>query len=93
MKAGNGWAVQRVTDGLKSCSVRTGGDCRARQRLPLEMVSTRARETGRLLREKALKQWLWGGRTVKLVDGTGISMPDTSKNQEDYPSPARKLQV
>jgi hypothetical protein len=52
------------------------------------MLSTLARETGRLLREKALKQWLWRGRTVKLVDGTGISMPDTPENQEHYPQPS-----
>jgi hypothetical protein len=40
------------------------------------MVSTLGRETGRLLGEKALGKWLWRGRTVTLVDGTGISMPD-----------------
>ena len=52
------------------------------------MVNTLSRETGRLLREKALKQWLWRGRTVKLVDGTGISMPDTPENQKHYPQPS-----
>lgn len=87
-KAVNGWAVQRAADGLRPCSVRTGGYCRARQRLPLEMVSTLGRETGRLLREKALGKWLWRGRTVKLVDGTGISMPDTPENQKHYPQPS-----
>ena len=76
-KAVNGWAAQRAADGLRPCSVRTGGYCRARQRLPLEMVSTLTRETGRLLSQKARSQWLWRGRSVKLVDGTGISMPDT----------------
>ena len=86
-KAVNGWAAQRAADGLTPCSVRTGGYCRARQRLPLEMVSTLARETGRLLSEKALEQWLWRGRAVKLVDGTGISMPDTPENQTLYPQP------
>jgi len=44
-KAVNGWAAQRAADGLRPCSVRTGGYCKARQRLPLEMVSTLARET------------------------------------------------
>jgi len=39
-KAVNGWAAQRAADGLSPCSVRTGGFCRARQRLPLKMVST-----------------------------------------------------
>jgi hypothetical protein len=87
-KAVNGWAAQRAADGLRPCSVRTGGYCRARQRLPLEMVSTLTRETGRLLHEKALAQWLWRGRAVKLVDGTGISMPDTPENQALYPQPS-----
>ena len=58
-KAVNGWAAQRAADGLSS--VRTGGYCRARQRLPLEMVSALTRETGRLLSHKALAQWLWRG--------------------------------
>ena len=87
-KAVNCWAAQRASDGLSPCSVRTGGYCRARQRLPLEMVSTLTRETGRLLHEKALAQWLWRGRSVKLVDGTGISMPDTPENQALYPQPS-----
>jgi len=75
-------------DGLSPCSVRTGGFCRARQRLPLQMISTLARETGRLLSQKALAPWLWRGRSVKLVDGTGISMPDTPENQALYPQPS-----
>lgn len=87
-KAVNGWAAQRAGDGLSPCSVRTGGYCRARQRLPQEMVSTLTRTTGRLLHEKALSQWLRRGRAVKLVDGTGISMPDTPENQERYPQPS-----
>ena len=87
-KAVNGWAAQRAADGLSACSVRTGGFCRARKRLPLEMVSTLTRETGRLLSEKAPAQWLWRGRAVKLVDGTGISMPDTPQNQAMYPQPS-----
>ncbi len=87
-KAVNGWAAQRAADGLGPCSVRTGGFCRAHQRLPLEMVSTLTRETGRLLSQKALSPWLWRGRAVKLVDGTGISMPDTPQNQAMYPQPS-----
>ena len=87
-KAVNGWVAQRVADGLPPCSVRTGGYCRARQRLPVEMVRTLTCETGRLLSEKALARWLWRGRSVKLVDGTGISMPDTPENQALYPQPS-----
>ena len=87
-KAVNGWAAQRAADGLAPCSVRTGGYCRARQRLPLEMVSGLTRQTGRMLSQKASRQWLWRGRSVKLVDGTGLSMPDTADNQAVYPQPS-----
>jgi hypothetical protein len=87
-KAVNSWAAQRVSDGLSACSVRTGGYCRARQRLPLEMVSALARRTGDLLCKGALAPWLWRGRVVKLVDGTGVSMPDTPDNQAAYPQPS-----
>ena len=86
-KAVNGWAAQRAADGLSACSVRTGGYCRARQRLPLEMVSALTRQTGRLLSKKVPAPWLWRGRAVKLVDGTGLSMPDTQENQARYPQP------
>ena len=87
-KAVNGWTAQRAADGLRPCSSRTGGYCRARQRLPLQMISTLARHTGRLLSEKAHAHWLWRGRAVKLVDGTGLSMPDTPENQAVYPQPS-----
>ena len=87
-KAVNGWAAQRAADGLSPCSVRTGGYCRARQRLPLEMVSALARQTGCLLSQKARASWLWRGRAVKLVDGTALSMPDTPQNQAVYPQPS-----
>ena len=87
-KAVNGWAAQRAADGLSPCSVATGAYCRARQRLPLEMVNTLTCKTGRLLSDKALAPWLWRGRSVKLVDGTCISMPDTPENQERYPQPS-----
>ena len=87
-KAVNGRAAQRAADGLSPCSVRTGGYCRARQRLPLEVVSALARQTGCLLSQKARASWLWRGRAVKLVDGTALSMPDTPQNQAVYPQPS-----
>jgi hypothetical protein len=51
------------------------------------MVRPLTRETGRLVRVAAPRSWRWRGRTVKLVDGTGISMPDTLENQASYPQP------
>lgn len=86
-KAVNGWAAQRAADGLSRCSVRTGAYCKARQRLPIEMVSALTRRTGQELSKQAPAAWRWRGRTVKIVDGTGISMPDTPYNQARYPQP------
>ena len=87
-KVVNGWAVQRAACGLERCSTRTGAYCRARARLPLSMVSGLAREAGRQLHARARPQWCWQGRPVKLVDGSGISMPDTDENQARYPQPS-----
>jgi hypothetical protein len=87
-KAVDGWAAQRAADGLSVRSVNTGAYCKARQRLPTAMVSTLARHTGKLLHGRAHQRWGWRGRRVKLVDGTGILMPDTEANQACYPQPS-----
>lgn len=86
-KAVNGWAARRVAEGLSANSVRTGAYCKARQRLPVDMAMALTRETGQLLSARAQTGWRWRGRTVKLVDGSGISMPDTPENQARYPQP------
>ena len=89
-RAVNGWAAQRAADGLQACSVRTGGYCKARQRLPPETVSALTRHTGRLLSQKAHARWVWRGRAIKLVDGTGMSMPGTPRTRLCIPSPAAR---
>ena len=87
-KAVAGWAAQRTAEGLGVKSVNTGAYCKARQRLSVEMVSALTRQTAQLLSAQALPGWRWRGRCVKLVDGTGISMPDTPENQACYPQPS-----
>jgi hypothetical protein len=86
-RAVDAWAGQRAAEGLSVQSIRTGGYCRARTRLPLEMIIALTRETGRLLSAQAPRGWRWRNRCVKLADGTGISMPDTAQNQARYPQP------
>jgi hypothetical protein len=81
----NRHAVERVANGLAPCSTHTGAYCKARLRLPEEMVSTLVRETGRLIAAQASSAWLWQERRVKLVDGTTVTMPDTPANQARYP--------
>ncbi len=91
-KAVNGWAAQRAADGLSAVSVSTGAYCKARQRLPVDMVKALTRETGRELSARAAESWSWRGRTVKLVDGTGLSMPDTADNQACFPQPSSQAE-
>lgn len=84
-KAVNEAAVKRVVGGLPLCSTTTGGYCQARQRLPLEMVSTLARFTGRQINDHVPNHWHWQGRRVYLIDGTTVTLPDTPANQAVYP--------
>lgn len=89
-KAVNGWAAQRVAEGLSANSVDTGAYCRARGRLPMQMVMALTRESGRVLSARARRCWRWRGRTVKLVDGSTISMADSEANQSCYPQPCNQ---
>jgi len=81
----NGYVVSRAFNGLEPCSTGTGAYCKARQNLPLEMVSNVARQTGRVIVEHTPDAWHWRGRRIKLVDGTTVTMPDTPENQAVYP--------
>ncbi len=45
-----------------------------------------------MLSARAQACWRWRGRVVKLVDGTGISMPDTAENQARYPQPSSQAE-
>ncbi|MEK9142158.1 MAG: IS4 family transposase [Nitrospirota bacterium] len=86
-KAVNDTAIKRVAGGLPRCSTHTGAYCRARQRLPTEMISTLVRQLGRRITAQAPEPWRWRGRPVRLVDGTTVVMPDTPANQAAYPQP------
>ena len=84
-RAVNEAATTRLLSGLKPCSTFTGGYCRARQRLPLEMVSSLVRMTGALIDERIPDAWRWQARAVRIVDGTTVTLPDTVANQAVYP--------
>ena len=81
----NDTAVKRQLSDLPPCSTNTGAYCSARLRLPLNMVSSLVRKTGKLISEKSAVGWLWQERRVRLVDGTTVTMPDTPANQAKYP--------
>lgn len=80
----------RCASGLRPCSPDTGAYCKARARLPEELLRQLARDCGRRAAEQAPPAWLWKGRPVKVADGTGLSMPDTVANRQAYPK-SKKL--
>ena len=75
-------ALRQTVGGLPPHSVRTGSYCKARQRLPLEMIAGLVRCTGDLIDAQVPASWRWQGRRVRLIDGTTITMPDTPENQD-----------
>lgn len=78
-------AVMRASHGLVPLSPHTGGYCRARQRLPVELPRELSRHSAKLLEQHLPESCAWKGRGVKMVDGTTVSMPDTPENQKTYP--------
>lgn len=89
-KVVNDAAIKRVAGGLSASSTHTGAYCRARMRLPTQMVSTLTRYVGTAVSAQAPSLWHWRGRAVRLVDGTTLRMPDTLANQSAYPQPSNQ---
>ena len=76
---------ERIAQGQSVSALNTGAYCDARQRLPLTLPVTLGIRLGERLEMTAPSAWRWQGRSVKLFDGTTISMPDTQSNQQAYP--------
>jgi len=51
----------------------------------VELFGRLGRLVGGRLESSSAPSWQWRGRSVKLVDGTTVSMPDTAENQGRYP--------
>lgn len=78
------WYAQNARPAPKSGS---GAYCQARRRLPVECLQSAHRK----LVEKLVNSpasTLWKGRRVRVVDGTGVSMPDTEENRKSYSNPS-----
>ena len=74
-----------IQQGKKEPSANTAGYCKARGRLPEELLSELSKESANELEKLASPEWRWRGRSVKMPDGTSVSMPDTPENQAVYP--------
>ena len=69
-------------------SSSTAAYCQARQRLKLSWLKLLHRHVVEQVEAAGRPGGQWLGRTVKLVDGSSLSMPDTAPNQARFPQPS-----
>jgi hypothetical protein len=67
------------------CSFNTGAYCKARKRLNVVLIKNLSTLLNKKLLDAQPSEWLWRGRSIKLIDGTTVSMPDTEENQQVFP--------
>lgn len=72
-------------------STSTSAYCQARGRLDVATLNLVRTQITWSLERNVLEEERWvGGRPVKVVDGTGLSMPDTPENQAMWPQPSEQ---
>lgn len=71
----------------KVASPGTAAYCKARARLGQKFLKTINRQVVANALAAETRENLWHGHSVKVIDGSGISMPDTSENQKVWPQP------
>lgn len=76
-----------VAKGWSMPSSSTSGYCQARAKLDESMLADIATQTGARL-DRLGRTDRWKQRRVIVVDGTGVSMPDTRANQAQWPQSA-----
>jgi hypothetical protein len=72
-------------------SAATSAYCRARMKLSFKELAKILEYSYQSLETLAGKRDYWGRRVV-VVDGTGVSMPDTPENQQAWPQPGQQKQ-
>jgi Transposase DDE domain len=78
-----GWLPPHASPG-------TAAYCRARDALAADGLQSAVEHTAEALDTRVSDEHLWRGRAVHVVDGTGIALPDTEANQDDYPQPSEQ---
>ncbi len=79
--------AHRAANGMAVCSPNTASYCTARSRIPTLVLSTLAKRSAEDLHASVDDRWKWNGRSVFILDGSSVSMPDTPENQAMYPQP------
>jgi hypothetical protein len=84
-------AAQVATTGHSDASSDSSAYCQARRRLPEALLSeVHEHVSHRLQQTPSPVSALWCGRKVRVIDGSCLSMPDTSENQAQYPQPSEQ---
>jgi hypothetical protein len=71
--------------GHAKTSASTAAYCQARGRLALATIQNLGAALATKLERNVRQAELWLGRRVRLLDGSGLSMPDTPANQARWP--------
>lgn len=71
--------------GGPSVSSEDAAYCRARLRLCPQVLWTALSVTAQAVQRLAPGSQLLGGRRLKVIDGSSVSMPDSAKNRKAYP--------
>lgn len=82
-KAVNDMLIQ--TQSVNHTNANTAAYCQARKRLPLPLLTQLVSQTGELIHNVVPHKWRWFGRSVSLIDGTSLTMPDTKSSQIVFP--------
>jgi hypothetical protein len=69
------------TQSVNNTSANTAAYCKARKRLSLPLLTQLVNRTGKLIHRTVPEQWPRFGRSVSLIDGTSLTMPDTKSSQ------------
>lgn len=77
--------VSRLTLGKRAPSANTSAYCQARGKLEIGTLRQAHEALVGRLEAKSMQDAKWQDRVVKLIDGTGFSMPDSEDNRATYP--------
>ena len=81
-------ARDQVVRGNTPSNTETSAYTKARQRLTEESIKTLLLTSGNHLENASPESYLWHQHRVLITDGSTLLMPDTEKNQNQYPQPS-----
>jgi len=79
------WRRRFPRENDSAMSADTSAYCQARAKIPLDVMDKINAHLVDRIQSHIPHDQLWYGRHVKLVDGTGLSLPDTPANQAHWP--------